>query len=209
MQIYAFGSICRGQINFDSDIDLLAVVEGRDSKFDPEVFSIYSRKRLAELWERGNPFAWHLALESVILFSSDGTNYFKELGEPGPYNNMVEDCQKFFAIFNDASARLQSSRDSAVFELSIVFLAIRNIASCYSLGTAEKPDFSRDSALQLNDIPLTIDEKIYEVLSRSRTLSTRGKGVIPTTETINYAIKILPKIEEWMSNLIQEAEKYV
>lgn len=209
MQIYAFGSICRGEINFDSDIDLLAIVEGRDSQFDPEFFSIYSRKRIAELWEKGNPFAWHLTIESVILFSSDGTNYLKELGEPGSYKDMIEDCQKFYAIFKDASARLQNSRDSAVFELSIVFLAIRNIATCYSLGTSEQPDFSRNSALQIHDIPLQINEKIYEVLSRSRTLSTRGKGNIPTPEDVNHAIKILPKIEEWMSNLIKEAEKHV
>ena len=67
MHVYAFGSICRGDVSLTSDIDLLAVVDGYDPRFDPNVFSIYSYNRIEELWAEGNPFAWHLAKESKVV----------------------------------------------------------------------------------------------------------------------------------------------
>ena len=50
MHIYAFGSMCRGDISIGSDIDLLALVEKHDPRLDPGKFSIYSYKRIGELW---------------------------------------------------------------------------------------------------------------------------------------------------------------
>ena len=77
MHVYAFGSLCRGEIRPDSDIDLLAIVDGYDSRFDQNVFSIYSYTRLAELWNEGNPFGWHLFLESRLIFSADGSDFLQ------------------------------------------------------------------------------------------------------------------------------------
>ena len=57
MHIYAFGSVCRGDVLPSSDIDLLAITEGHDSRFDPNNYSIYSYNRIKELWQEGNPFA--------------------------------------------------------------------------------------------------------------------------------------------------------
>ena len=62
MYIYAFGSLCRGQVDLESDVDLLAIVDGHDDRFDPSKFSIYSYNRVREIWQEGNPFAWHLSL---------------------------------------------------------------------------------------------------------------------------------------------------
>lgn len=42
MHIYAFGSICRGEVDSFSDIDMLAIVSGRDERFNPRDYSIYS-----------------------------------------------------------------------------------------------------------------------------------------------------------------------
>ena len=61
MHIYAFGSLCRGEVDFGSDVDLLSIIEGPDSRFDPDVFAKYSYDRIRSLWKEGNPFAWHLA----------------------------------------------------------------------------------------------------------------------------------------------------
>lgn len=35
MHIYAFGSICRGEVDASSDIDMLAIVNGHDARFRP------------------------------------------------------------------------------------------------------------------------------------------------------------------------------
>lgn len=80
MHIYAFGSVCRGEIDNQSDIDLLAVVAGHDDRFDSSIYSIYSYNRLKELWKEGNPFAWHLASEAKIIFSSNGEDFLSQLG---------------------------------------------------------------------------------------------------------------------------------
>src|SRR6266404_1037927 len=104
MHIYAFGSVVRGDISRGSDVDLLAVVEGQDSRFDPSMFSVYSYDRLKTLWTEGNPFSWHLSLESKLLYSTDESDFFNELGRPRRYQNCVGDCEKFFALFSDAQS---------------------------------------------------------------------------------------------------------
>jgi hypothetical protein len=176
MHIYAFGSVCRGDVSAYSDVDLLAIVESDDSRFDPNVYSIYSYKRIKELWEEGNPFAWHLALESRLLFSSDGADYLKVLGNPKPYRHCVRDCEKFRALFREGYESVVAGNSSVVFDLSAIFLSIRNLASCFSLGVTDRPNFSRSSALCLGTRSLLLPQDSYRVLERARILCTRGQG---------------------------------
>lgn len=81
MYIYAFGSICRGEIDFYSDVDLIAISDDlvQLKNLDPNKFSIYSEKRIKEYWEIGNPFAWHLYKESKLIFSSTEHNFLKSM----------------------------------------------------------------------------------------------------------------------------------
>ena len=95
MHIYAFGSVCRGEIDYGSDVDLLAIVDDHDGMFDPNIFSIYSYKRIKELWKEGNPFAWHLAKEARLLYSIDYDNFIESLGNPNRYDRTKADCEKF------------------------------------------------------------------------------------------------------------------
>src|SRR6266571_1574176 len=206
MHIYAFGSLCRGDISPGSDVDLLAIVEGYDSRFDPETFSIYSYARIQELWREGNPFAWHLWIESRLLFSTDQHDYLRKLGSPEPYKNCLRDCERFFALFREGRASIARGCPTMVFDLSTVFLSMRNIASCFSLGVGKQPDFSRNSALRLgpNSVPLSPD--VYHVLEKARLLCTRGFGSKITTEEIDFTIQNLGKVYEWMNNLVEMAK---
>src|ERR1035441_8754359 len=149
MHIYAFGSVCRGEVDLDSDIDLLALVDGFDARFDPGKYSIYSYQKIKKLWSSGSPFAWHLALESRLLFASDGQNYMELLGRPGPYTRYVQDCEKFLEVFRQAASSLRRDSDSRIFDMSSAFLGVRNISTCYSLGVLGEPNFSRHAAIQL------------------------------------------------------------
>ena len=83
--IYAFGSVCRGEISQDSDVDMLAIVDEYDDRFNTEVFSVYSPERIQTLWSEGNPFAWHLSLEARLLFSTEATDFLSSLGNPNRY----------------------------------------------------------------------------------------------------------------------------
>jgi hypothetical protein len=202
VHIYVFGSIVRGEVDLLTDVDLLAVVESELHEFDPEMFSIYRCDRIKELWKEGNPFAWHLHLESVLAFASDNTDFIKELGRPAPYANARGDCQKFFNLFVFARAALLSGSPSIVFEYSNIFLALRNFATCYSLGMLSSPCFSRDSALKLGVDSLNISLDAYQSLKNCRILATRGIGEVPNTEDQGLIDAQFGRIEEWMSTLL-------
>lgn len=206
MHIYAFGSVCRGEVTPGSDIDLLAVVSGVDRRFDPETYSIYSYGRLSEIWMEGNPFAWHLHLESKLIFSDDRMDYIERLGPPRRYSRALEDCRKFQVIFNRARAALTAKSKSPVFELSTVYLSVRNIATCFSLGMGPTPDFSRHSALRLGADSLEIPASSFGALERARILCTRGLGPSLTVDEIRDANRILDCIGGWMDNLVRKVE---
>src|SRR5262245_23748624 len=99
--LYAFGSLCRGELDEFSDVDLLACVETNEQaqQMDSGRFSVYTRARLVDLWREGNPFAWHLHLESKLLYASDGRDFLQQLGAPHAYTNADEDCAKFMRLF--------------------------------------------------------------------------------------------------------------
>jgi hypothetical protein len=206
MHIYAFGSVCRGEISLDSDVDLLAITEGYDSSIDPEIFSIYSYRRIREIWKEGNPFAWHLSLESRLLYSSDKLDFLRELDKPKKYTNCHQDCKKFFSLFCEAYLSLVEGSNSRVFDLSTVFLSIRNIATCFSLGISDQPDFSRNAALRLGVDSILIDLNTYSTLERARILCTRGYGEKLSHAQIDYTIKNLNQVHDWMLSLLEKVK---
>jgi hypothetical protein len=177
MHLYAFGSVCRGDITRDSDIDLLALVSDHDVRLDPAKYSIYSYAKMKTMWLKGSPFAWHLSLESRLLYSEDGSNFLGSLDQPAPYSNCIPDCQKFYGVFLEALSSLEENISTKVFDLSTLFLSVRNISTCFALGVLGKPLFSRHAALQLPaEFQLPISNECYRILERARILCTRSMG---------------------------------
>jgi hypothetical protein len=207
MHIYAFGSLCRGEVDPSSDVDLLAIIEAPGTRFDPEAFSTYSYARIRALWLQGNPFAWHLSLEAKMIFASDGRDFLESLGRPNRYIQRLQDCEKFHAIFRRASASLTAEQSSYVFDLSTIFLSLRNIATCFSLG-AGAPTFSRHSARSLGDLSLSISDEAYDVLQRARVLSTRGFGARIEPEEVRTVLDQISVIDSWMINLVERVRHY-
>lgn len=204
MHIYAFGSLCRGEVDTDSDIDMLAITNSADPRFDPNVFSIYSYRRMQFLWEQGNPFAWHLSIEARIIYASDGIDYLAELGSPARYKTPKTDCLKFKQIYERSYESLGTDRCSHIFELSTIFLAVRNFATCFSLGITNTPIFSRHSAKMLDKNSLNISEASYLLLERSRILCTRASGAMIQYEELDTHLAEIGKISQWMTKLLQD-----
>lgn len=202
MHIYAFGSVCRGEVDASSDIDMLAIVNGYDSRFNPSDYSVYSYERINDLWEQGNPFAWHLFLESKLVYSQDDIDYLRSIGEPNTYKSGIADCEKFREIFLSAKESIDSSNLTEIFDLSSVFLAVRNFATCYSLHDGISPDFSRNSARNLGDHSILIDASIYTLFERARVLCTRGLGEILSPAEIDKAKEVLCEIDSWMIEVL-------
>lgn len=208
MHIYAFGSICRGDVQRGSDIDLLALVDGYNPHFDPDMFSVYSYGRISDLWSEGNPFAWHLFLESALIFAADGRDFLRSLNSPAAYAACLRDCEKFYGLFCEAHDSLVSRPESKVFELSTLFLSIRNIATCFSLGTTDAPNFSRNSARHLGSDRIPLANSPYTTLERARILSTRGQGQPITDKEVDEVLPELDNVKHWMEALIAKAQKH-
>jgi hypothetical protein len=202
MHIYAYGSVCRGEIELGSDIDTLAVVDSPDARFDSAVFSVDPYARLRELWMEGNPFAWHLSMESRLLFAEDGVDFVRELGRPGPYGRWHADSDKFCQLYRGAADVLTVRRDTAVFELATIFLAIRNLAICYSLRDGASPVFSRRAFEKLGPDSLGLDSRSSRILDDARILSTRGFGQRPSDGDVAHVLSSLQEIDRWIGALV-------
>jgi hypothetical protein len=85
-----------------SDVDLLAITTGGPNRLSRSIFSIYSHSKVQRIWNEGNPFAWHLYLESKIVYSGDGNDFIQALGAPTNYTKAIDDCERFLAIFRQA-----------------------------------------------------------------------------------------------------------
>lgn len=204
MYIYIFGSVCRGELDQYSDIDVLAIHNDKEHKdhLDANKFSIYKENKIKKLWLNGNPFAWHLYLESKLVFSSDKTDFLNQLGKPSKYKEGLNDCRKFYNILQLSIDSLEEDHLSLVYDLSTIFLCIRNIATCYSLHTG-KPIFSRDSAFLLPDHPLSIDLNIFNVLKKCRLANTRGLDIDLECSEIISTVKTFSTIKIWVKELIE------
>lgn len=199
MHIYAFGSVCRGEMDRASDVDLLLCADSKDDRVDPEKFSVYTYDGIRAVWAHGNPFAWHLHLESKLVYSSDGSDFISELGRPSSYSNFDVDSERFKRLFNASLTSLSFAGNSHVFHLSCIFLAIRNIATCYSVATG-RPVFSRYSPFKV--LPsLEMDPEVFTVLMRSRLLSTRGYGEAVSEREIQLCVQSLGSVSAWMEGL--------
>ncbi|WP_440856754.1 nucleotidyltransferase domain-containing protein [Pseudomonas syringae] len=211
MHIYAFGSVCRGEIDKGSDVDMLACVDSEKTHskeacikeprvdVDVEQFSVYTYDKLSELWKLGNPFVWHLHLESKLIFSSDGNDFLASLGSPAEYKDIKADLDKFTDLFVEASLALKNDTSNAVFNISCIFLAVRNAAMCYSIFSG-KPEFSRYSAMKIEPA-LPVSNDLYTILVRARLLSSRGYGSLISNQEIAAVTETIDVIRTWLYHL--------
>lgn len=207
MYIYIFGSICRGEIDKNSDVDLLSIFESEKEnmeRFESEKYSIYSLGKIKDLWDVGSPFAWHLYLESRLIFSSNGDNIIKDLGEPNQYKFLEDDLKRFYHLYIKSKLSLITCDDSYIFDLSMIFLAIRNFASCYSIGALNDYVFSRKSALLLKSNRLEISDNCFSVLERARLFSTRGLGEHINRNEKELVMNEFGSIDKWFNIILKE-----
>jgi hypothetical protein len=103
---------------------------------------------------------------------------------------------------------METTSSTTTFDLSMIFLAIRNFATCFSLGVIGEPDFSRRSAIKIGDFSLQIEKQAFVCLERARILSTRAIGS-PINETeVATATKEFPEIQAWMERLLRKIKDH-
>lgn len=198
-EIYIFGSICRGEISPTSDVDVLVLPFTDDRSKFPINWSIYAPKLLREYYSQGRLFAWHLHLEAKCIFSPYERPFLKSLGAPAPYSTMLNDIDELEELLQEAIAELKNGTKSVVYELGIVYTAIRDLAMSASWALLGSPCFSSDAPYRLPK-PCPLGFATYKQAKLARHSSTRGTEIEADLDQAVNEIICAP-FEQWVESL--------
>lgn len=201
-EFYIFGSVCRGEPDEGSDVDVLVVAEnGRAHLNLPAAWSCYGRNRLRILFRRGTLFAWHLYLESVQLWPLGPGGYLKKIGPPKPYTGAIREITDLQHILLDASKELLGGTQSPVYEFGLLALACRDAAMAASSTLVGQFDFSRYAPLHL-PARFPLSKAQFDYLLKCRRASTRGDDLRRRPQVERLIISRLPKLKTWCATLL-------
>lgn len=202
-EIYIFGSMTRGEVSASSDADVLIIQDNCDKILFPPSWSVYSRKTIEAYFSTGRLFAWHLHLEAVRVYPRSGPGFLAKLGEPAPYATMDEDLAELRLLLQESVLELQAESPSPIFELGLVYTAIRDIAMAASWSLLARPSFSRYAPYEL-PVRCPLPVAIYEIAMWARHSSTRGSAEPSDYDiAVNY-MKTFP-ILKWADSVRSEA----
>jgi predicted nucleotidyltransferase len=198
-EIYVFGSICRGEVSPTSDVDVLVLPFTDNRTNFPPSWSIYAPELLREYYSLGRLFAWHLHLEAKCIFSPFGLPFLSTLGVPVPYSTMRKDIDDLEELLQEAIHELKTGTKSVVYELGIVYTAIRDIAMSASWALLGTPCFSSDAPYRLPK-PCPLEFVTYNQAKISRHSSTRGAEIEGDLDQAINEIICAP-FEQWIESL--------
>lgn len=195
-EIYIFGSMTRGEVSSSSDVDVLVIQDSPEPDSFPPSWSVYSKKTIESYFAGGRLFAWHLYLEAVQVYPRSGSGFIADLGAPTPYYSLAEDLDDLQLLLENSLFELQNDSPSPIYELGLIYTAIRDIGMAASWSMLAKPSFSRYAPYEIPvRCPLPLD--IYEIAMRARHASTRGT---PEPKEYDLAVNHLrtSPILEWV-----------
>lgn len=183
-----FGSYARNESQSDSDVDILAIID-RNSNFNKTKLveklkcfykldislSIYSKRRISEMFNAGHLFAWHLFNESESLIN--GMDYLRDQNKPRDYNHFVFDFNSIYEILLTIGNQINEYPSNIIYEAGLIYLCARNISISASWYSSNGLSFGRYAPYTINirNIPsFPILKENYDKLIQSRQASMRG-----------------------------------
>jgi predicted nucleotidyltransferase len=189
-EIRLFGSHARGDDGAASDLDVLYVVDtsraGYQSQADARIsgllganksdISLYSERRLREMFETGHLFAWHLYLESKPVWSDASGSFVESLGRPACYVGARKDIVELAEIATEAAASLRDPESTVIYESGILYVCCRNTALIASTRAGNEPIFGPQSPMRvvIPSISFALSDEEYMLLIAARHSVTRG-----------------------------------
>lgn len=198
-EIYIFGSAVRGEVSPTSDIDVLVIpMHGSQGEY-PASWSVYSPEVIKSYFREGRLFAWHLHLEAHCIFPLKGASYLERLGSPAPYTSAQSDISDLQCMLAESLMEIRSGTNSLIYEVGIVYTAIRDIAMAASWLLLDKPSFSKTVPYILPAVcPLPVDVYFGAMLARHQ--ATRGTEYPFDPDAVAAQLLASP-ILEWVDNL--------
>jgi len=200
--LYIFGSAARGDVATDSDIDVLVVpTDGAVPDGYPPTWSVYSRETLASYFAQGRLFAWHLYLEARVIYSVSDQPWLKYLGPPAPYQTAASDIRGLRTLLGQSISEIRRGTPSLVYEMGLIYTALRDIAMSASWVLMDAPCFSRRSPYQL-PLVLPLPENLYNLAMAARHASTRG-APLPKNIEAGATLLISCQLDEWAKSICE------
>jgi hypothetical protein len=201
-EFYAFGSLCRGEPDAGSDLDILVITDQANAtKEIPQGWSKYSPMRVRELFARGTLFAWHLYLEAVPLWPRNGQGFVLRVGPPSHYKSARREIRDLRRILIGALAELSRGTPSEVYEFGLVALACRDIAMAASLTINGSFNFSRHAPLRLKQTPFPLTKAKWDYLLACRRATTRGGSFLRNRRTERHIVAEAENLLNWSSKI--------
>jgi hypothetical protein len=172
-EIYAFGSVTRGDVSPTSDVDILVLDDIPSNSRFPRDWSVYSRSVVANYYKSGRLFAWHLHLEAVLLHPTGGGGFLAKLGAPSRYTTATDDIADLRVLLSGSLDEIRRGSLSQVYELGLVYTALRDVAMSASWQLLGRPSFSRYAPYEITP-PCPLPRPAYETAMKARHASTRG-----------------------------------
>lgn len=116
-EIYAFGSVTRGDVSPTSDVDILVLDDIPSTSSFPRDWSVYSKATVSEYYQAGRLFAWHLHLEAVLLHPSGAGSFLAKLGAPSRYATAADDIADLRVLLSTSLDEIRRGSPSQVYEL--------------------------------------------------------------------------------------------
>jgi len=204
-EFYLFGSARTGEVDSGSDVDLLVINEDGQRVGYPTSWSVYSARRVQELFSRGMLFAWHLHREAFQIFSDTGANFLESLGPPAPYApNAIVEIESLSRITCEALDELADGTPSWVYERGLVYVGLRDIGMAAALVLDGAPNFSKHAPFALGAVgppPLSVER--YDQLMNCRRACTRDQFLVPVEEASRLSAAELSGIRDWCNDVLE------
>jgi predicted nucleotidyltransferase len=190
-----FGSVARQDCDEDSDMDLCIICDDINFKrlqflrkiiaskynLDEKSICVYSKSVFKEIVLKGSLFAWHLKLESKLIYLRKGEKIFSEklFEDIVPYVDYSKDLELYRLLLNDSK---KSIRDNGIneFDLAQLFTIARNTCMllCYYKGM---PKFGRKDVyltlLKRYKSKFPIKRMVYNALLNWKLCYSRRKSL--------------------------------
>ena len=202
-EFYIFGSLCRGEPDQGSDIDVLVISnERRTRQKVPPNWSLYSPRRIRALFARGTLFAWHIFQEAIQLWPRDRAGYLQKIGPPKPYANAKREIGDLQRILVGAATELTRGTPSQIYEFGLLALACRDIAMAAAPSLTGTFNFSRHAPLHLPAVRFPLSRTQFDYLLACRRATTRG-GQLRRNPRIERQLKAkLPQLSAWSVHIL-------
>ena len=198
-ELYIFGSAARGEVAKNSDVDVLVITDQVEKKSTfPDSWSVYSKKSIKKLFSQGKLFAWHLYLDAKCIHCSEPTTFLEQLGEPTQYEGLIDDFCSLSELLDDTLNEIKIT-NSEVFEIGLIYTALRDIAMVASTVLSDRPCFSRYSPFKI-PLKIPLSQDLYESMIEARLTSTRGLEFTGDTSRIINEL-VSSDIKYWVQEL--------